>query len=85
MLTVADRWRPVGPQSVCLTKDVFRDKELVARIVDTTADIYLTSDPCVCLYEADLLFDQVWEADAQRFTDEASALRSIKQRLDAKR
>ncbi|MGD9922491.1 MAG: hypothetical protein AB7V13_13775 [Pseudorhodoplanes sp.] len=57
----------------------------MGRIVDTTAEIYLTSPSNVRIFEADLLRDQIWETGDERFTDERSALRSLEKRLSASR
>lgn len=83
-LRIGGSWNPIGPQSVCLAREVFVGNTLVARIVDTTAEIYLTTAPSVRIYEADLLRDQIWETGDERFTDEGSALLSIEKRLNAK-
>ncbi len=55
----------------------------MGRIVDTTAEIYLTSSSNVRIFEADVLLGQIWETGDARFTDERSALRSLEKRLTA--
>lgn len=85
MLRLGGCWSPIDPQSPCRSRDVFDGDVLFARIVDTTAEIYLTNAPRVRIYEADLLHAQVWEPGHERFTDEASALRSIEERLKSQR
>ncbi|WP_139247771.1 hypothetical protein [Hyphomicrobium sp. CS1GBMeth3] len=57
----------------------------MGRIVDTTADVYLTSPSNIRIFEADLLHNEVWETGDERFTDERSALRSLEKRLSASR
>lgn len=81
MVRLSERWTSTGPLSACLAKDVFIGEMLVARIVDITTDIYLSRAPSVQIFRADLLFNQVWEFGNDRFSDEASALRSIESRL----
>jgi hypothetical protein len=82
MLRLGQSWNPVDPQSACLARDVFVGDKLVARIVDATADIYMTCAPGVQIFEADVLRNCVWETGDERFPDERSALHSIEKRLN---
>jgi hypothetical protein len=81
MFRIAASWSPIDPQSSCLARDVYLNDTLIGRIVDTTAEIYLTSSSNVRIFEADLLRGETWETGDERFTDESSALRSIEERL----
>lgn len=81
MFRIAASWSPIDPQSSCLARDVYLNDTLIGRIVDTTAEIYLTSSSNVRIFEADLLRGETWETGDERFTDESSALRSIQARL----
>lgn len=85
MLRLAAGWNPIDPQSSCLAREVYMDDALVGRIIDTTAEVYLTSPSNVRIFEADVLRGQIWETGDERFTDERSALRSLAQRLSASR
>lgn len=83
MFRLAAGWNPIDPQSSCLARDVYVDDTLVGRIVDTTAEVYLTSPSNVRIFEADVLRGQIWETGDERFTDERSALQSLEKRLSA--
>lgn len=85
MFRLAAGWNPIDAQSSCLAREVYLDDTLVGRIVDTTAEIYLTSSYNVRIFEVDLLRDQIWETGDERFTDERSALRSLEKRLSVSR
>lgn len=85
MFRLAAGWNPIDPQSSCLAKDVYLDDTLVGRIVDTTADVHLTSPSNIRIFEADLLHNEIWETGDERFTYERSALRSLEKRLSASR
>jgi hypothetical protein len=83
LFRLAAGWNPIDPQSACLARDVYLDDTLVGRIVDTTAEIYLTNSSNIRIFEVDLLRDQIWETGDERFTEERSALQSLETRLSA--
>ncbi len=85
MFRLAAGCNPIDPQSSCLARDVYLDDTLVGRIVDTTAEVYLTSPSNVRVFEADVLRGKIWERGDEQFPDERSALRSLEERLGVPR